>query len=457
MKLPTGYKTGTMTGEPLNANGTLNAGFAPGWSNASQTTLDTHYLYDASGNVVRTTDPDGVQSYAYYDKLGRKTVQVDGEKYTHKWEYNSEGNVTRETLFATPLGSVPVVGTVPTAASHANDRITTYIYDKSGNRLEETRENVVVHNGSGGNQNTVDATVKYTYNGLGQVLTKSEATGDDIQYSYDDGGRLIQEQREAFLDQTGAWVSPASAYTYDGLGNLVRTTASGSANAAARVSTYQYGSGGLLARQTDAANNFHEYFYDQLGRQILDRYQRTEANGTTTHTEGVLTSFDALGRVTEQTVASLVGGVWNKGDITSTAYNAFGDAIAIGINKAGSASSTWQQQNKYDRAGRLWATNIGDGVWKYFGYDKNGNQTIAVTSAGENFGNIQSAGKLFFSLADFTGEDAVSQTDVNATYTVYNARNLAVHVVEEDRQLSATSTPDLVTSPPIQCLRRGFE
>lgn len=433
--LPSGYKTGSW-------NGTA-------WTNATTSTLDTLYVYDALGNVVKTTDPEGNETYAYYDDLSRKTAQLDGEGYLTAWEYNSEGNVTKETRFATQFTGTTTTRSAPTVAADTdNDRVTEYTYDKVGNRLTEKRLNADLHDASNvGHTTTSDVTVTYTYNGLGQVLTKTEATGDLLTYVYDDGGRLEYETRPSYSDFENANVTPRVDYAYDGLGNLTRTEAQGKTTAGDRVTQYQYGAGGLLSKMTDAEGNETEYFYDKRGLTLVEQYTRTESDGTTVHTEARLSSHDQLGRVIEQTVGEKVGGVWAKGDITSMAYNAFGDVVATGINKSGTASSTWQQQNKYDLAGRMWATNSGDGVWKYVGYDQNGNQTIAVTSAGKDlYGIAANSSNTFFELGDFTSATAISQANVNATYTFYDSRNMATISVEEGRQLSSTSTLDLTSS-----------
>ncbi len=113
--------------------------------------------------------------------------------------------------------------------------------------------------------------------------------------------------------------------------------------------------------------------------------------------------------------------------------------VSVATNRSASdiASKGWQQENKYDLAGRVWATDSGDGVWKYFGYDKNGNQTVLVTSAGANM-----TGKT--GIADALS--GVSAANVNATYTVYDKRNLATSAVEEGRELSTTVTQTLTSS-----------
>ena len=58
------------------------------------------------------------------------------------------------------------------------------------------------------------------------------------------------------------------------------------------------------------------------------------------------------------------------------AYDAYGEIVTKGAN--GMA----QEHFAYDGAGRLWRTNSGDGVYKIYGYDKAGNQTLALASGG---------------------------------------------------------------------------
>ncbi|MCB5425960.1 LysM peptidoglycan-binding domain-containing protein [Altererythrobacter sp. CC-YST694] len=130
----------------------------------------------------------------------------------------------------------------------------------------------------------------------------------------------------------------------------------------------------------------------------------------------------------EQKVAAWINNAWQPGDVSRTEYNAFGDLVRSGINGA------WQQENKYDAAGRMWASNSGDGIWKYFGYDKNGNQTIAIISAGADLG-----GKTFNQARALIGD-----ANVNATYTVYDGRNLAVRIIEEGREYVESDTGNSV-------------
>ncbi|MGQ7829974.1 LysM peptidoglycan-binding domain-containing protein [Altererythrobacter sp. Z27] len=403
------------------------------------TALETSYQYDAVGNVVKVTDPNGNQTFSYYDLLGRKTTQIDGEGYRTDWVYNANGNVLSERRYWNKAAAAGTTAPPAVASDAALDRVTNFTYDLNGNRLTEARTGVVVHNGSGGTS-TVTATVSFLYNGLGQVTRKTEASGDQVNYTYDVGGRLMVEARQAFIDHTGASVTPTVDYYYDGLGNLTRTRQRGNANAAERVTTYGY-DGGKLRWMTNAEAQEGVitdgltiyYWYDRAGRQTGEYYTRYNSSGT--HTAGfdvVERRYDAAGRVTSNWLAIYNNGVSvDYGPRTVTTYNAHGEVVSVAVG------GVTQQQNRYDDAGRVWATSSGDGLWKFLGYDKNGNQTIAITSAGAAFGAATTFQAAF---------NQIGQTNVNATYTLYDKRGMATQVIEEGRQLTVGGAAQTLTT-----------
>lgn len=451
--VPSGsWRETTFSYDSLNRlTGSSIAGIKSGTFNGTSWVADTSaittaYEYDAVGNVVKATDANGNVTWSYYDVLGRKTAQIDGEGYRTDWTYNADGNVVSERRYWNKAAAPSSTTAPPAVTAHATfDRITNFTYDLNGNRLSEARTGVQVHNGSGG-YSSVTATVNYLYNGLGQVTRKTEATGDQVNYAYDSGGRLIVEARQSFVDQSGASVTPTVDYYYDGVGNLSRTRQRGNANAAERVTTYGY-DGGKLRWMRDAEaqdGNVTDglltyYWYDSAGRLTHEYYARYDsagaltknAAGATADFEGVLTAYDAAGRVTQKWQSAYNSSGWTDlGPRAVTAYNAFGEVVSVAIG------GVTQQQNQYDAAGRLVATNGGDGVWKHFGYDKNGNQTIAITSAGASL-----SGKTFDQAFAM-----IAQSDVNPTFTRYDKRNLALNVTETGRQLAVGGAAQTLTT-----------
>jgi YD repeat-containing protein len=459
------YRQTTFTYDNLNRLKTSTiAGVATGsWNGTTYVTstgpthdpITTSYDYDADGNVLKITDPNGATTWAWYDKLNRKTAQLDGEKYITAWTYDAEGNVLTETRYANQFAGTPSYGTVPTVSTNANDRKTTYTYDANGNRKSETRAGVIAWNvdpatgaltAAGG----TDAVISYNYNNIGQVIDKTVANVVTARYFYDNLGRMTSEQRASYTDANGTTnVTPSNAYLYDAAGHLVRQTQAGSNTGTYatvdRVTTYTYGAGGRLLTVTDAEGFTRSYGYDAAGNLVKDSYARrinttssSTSDWTTTSSEAILYQRDVLGRVVRQSSALNLGASgWNKLATQYTEYNAWGDVSRSGTNSNGS-TILWQVTNQYDGAGRLTGTNSGDGVWKFFGYDKAGNQTALITSAGYAF--TSSTG--FASALS----QATSNVNANATFTVFDKRGLATQVVEEGRERNTSAAENLTTS-----------
>lgn len=431
---------------------------------AAAQALTTSYLYDAGGNVVKLTDPNGNAVWSWYDGLGRKTAQLDGEQYLTKWSYDAEGNVLSETRYAAKYMGTPATGTVPSVSTNAADRITDFEYDLNGNRTKETRRNVAAWQvnattGALSAAGTTDSVIQYTYNALGQVTQKTVMGLVAAGYTYDATGRLTSETRGAFTDAGGTpGVTPTTNYAYDAIGDLVGTTqlgtSSGTYTAADRTTTYRYGEGGRLLSTTDAEaatttnpdDHIHLYFYDVAGRLRKDQYQR-EVNANTsvsdaaltTVTEAQVTSYDLAGRALTRAVYSAPSGTFTRIDFASFEYNAY-DQVTRQGSGANSGGAIYQAENRYDAAGRLLATNAGagtdGGVWKAFSYDRNGNQTGAIASAGYATSSASTFAGLFA---------AVTGADLNGTWTLYDGRGSATQVIEEGRELAAGTSQTLNT------------
>jgi YD repeat-containing protein len=426
-----GFRETTFTYDALNRLLTSSiSGVTTGaWNGSAYVTttgaLTTAYLYDAAGNVIRVTDPNGNATFRYYDALGRKTAEVDGAGYVTTWGYDNDTDVLTETRFATQFTGTPTTATAPTVTTHADDRTTDYSYDKFGNRTTESRRNVAVHNGSGGYQ-TVSATVTYAYNGLGQVVARTEATGDITSFFYDASGRLFEERRAALPN--GA--VPTVQYYYDAPGNLVRSVQLGAGvDAPARTMQYNFGAGGVLNSVIDAAGYTTQVSTDLVGRETGRKLTHNRGDGRVITTFDT-TYLDALGRASTHNLYeydAATGWDWTV-TMNTTYYNTFGEQTTHGGDQPTSM--------QYDAAGRVSATTSGDGVWKYFGYDANGNQTITITSAGENLSGLTFAQALA----------KVGQENVTATYSVYDKRGLATDVIEEGRRLSAGGALETLTT-----------
>ena len=154
-----------------------------------------------------------------------------------------------------------------------------YSVDSSGNRSSSS---------------TGNSTVTFTYNALGQVATRTEATGDSVTYAYDHAGRLASQTDSAFTDYTTTSVQRQTLYSYDALNDLTQTIERAAGTTGNdRTTTYTYGAGGRLASMTDAASFVMSYGYDAAGRVKKESWTRTKSDGSTTVTEAKAYRYDA--------------------------------------------------------------------------------------------------------------------------------------------------------------------
>ncbi|WP_158266337.1 HNH endonuclease [Allosphingosinicella deserti] len=405
--------------------------------------LTTSFEYDAAGNVIRQTDPNGNVIRNYYDKLGNRLEQIDQEGYMTSWRYDAEGNVTTDWRWATRV-EVYADGS-HTSPTSIDNRVTQFTYDRNGRRLSEQRW----LDGTKA-QASADSIIRYTYNALGQVLTKREATGDQTSYTYDNAGRLEKEQRAKFRDQTNNEVTPTTTYKYDGLNNLLRTTEGMSAE---RVTTYVYGAGGRLASMTNAAGDTFSYAYDRAGNVLRESYvrrrvQSISAQGAITYTdisEALLYVRDALGRVTGQGNATLVNGAWQAGIRQNIRYNTFGDVTGRG-SSAWASAPAYQEQFVYDVGSRLTASNSGDGVWRYFVSDKAGNQTLVVEDEGSDLAGKTLEQVIALSKGNGAAPGYVYVDRINTTAIGVDKRGQAIAQSAMKRQLNAATVVDVSTT-----------
>ncbi|HEY0959731.1 MAG TPA: LysM peptidoglycan-binding domain-containing protein [Novosphingobium sp.] len=395
--------------------------------------------YDAVGNIIVQIDGNLGSIYSFYDKNGKKTGQIDQAGYVTKWAYDHEGNVLQEKRFANKNINAIVAGGTLTfpAADGENDRVTDFTYDRNGRRKTESRQNVrigVVSGGEIGSEPLVTATITYTYNGLGLVTSKQEATGDTTSYGYDAIGRQTTITGQSYTDYNGSVVSNQQAITYDGLNNAIKSVENG-----ARTTTYTYGAGGRLLSSTDAAGNTTKYFYDATGHVTATSYRLVKADNSFRYVAQVL-KYDAAGQQASQKTFTSTDEVnWTQsGDMTDYFYNAYGEVIARGTNTNGNQANA-QEFNEYDKAGRLWRTNFNDGVTKAYMYDANGNATLLMQS----FGSMD----LRAAFTDINGMFASAA--VSKTFSVFDARNQLVKTIQSDSNNAGASPvkAEQVTTP----------
>ena len=308
---------GTKVSYSYNADGNL-ASVKTTKPGKKATVLETDYSYDAAGNLIGTTLPNGVVEARTYDRAGRLTsihatnpngVDVFGVDYT----LDPAGNPTQAD-FDKPSGAERLesysydslgrlTGYCVTAGCKGENKIA-YSYDQAGDRLTETIGKQVS---------------RYAYDALGELLSQTLPDGTKIPYSYDQNG-----------NETGA--GPWS-YAYN-LANELVSASNGSTTAA-----YSYdGDGNRLTGQVTGSNSSStSYIWDQ-NFSLPELAGTQDSSGTTLasyiYGVGPLAMIDATGAYRYYTTDQLgsiradtgpAGGVRDRGS-----YMPFGETLANG-------------------------------------------------------------------------------------------------------------------------------
>jgi RHS repeat-associated protein len=240
----------------------------------------TSYSYDAASNLIQTALPSG-NGYAEtrsYDKAGR-LIEVKNAKGTstlsdfnatldpagNPTRIDQTGSVSATTTYTYDVNDRLTSVCYQTSCPNSGDPLTTWTYDKVGNRLTEDRplfttrqyrynaDDELTGSGSGF---TFPGPVSYTYDTDGNEISRTASAGTTT-YTYDLAGRL----RSSVIGAT------TTTYSYDGDGNRVQAS---TGSAASKKTNYLWDVNGnlpQLALERDGNNALlRRYLYG--GRRI---------------------------------------------------------------------------------------------------------------------------------------------------------------------------------------------
>jgi RHS repeat-associated protein len=288
------------------------------------------YAYDTKGNLTKITYPDGSFQEFSVDGLGNVTSSINRRGNTIQYTYNNDGLLTKK--------------------QYTDSSSVSYGYDTRGNLTSVTdATGTITMQYNAANQITkitypTGRTLSYSYNADGQRTQIVSGDGYTVNYSYDTVGRL-----KTLTDATGKSII---SYDYDSAGRLIKET-----NGNGTYTTYEYDQQSQLTRlinykADNTVNSQFEYTYDNLGR----RTSMTTLEGTFQY------GYDATGQLTSV--------VTPDNRTIRYQYDAAGNRIAVTDNEI-ATNYTTNNLNQY--------TNVGNAVYTY---DKDGN-LISKTQVGQ--------------------------------------------------------------------------
>ena len=233
-----------------------------------------------------------------------------------------------------------------------------------------------------------DHVTTFGYDAVGNH-TRVTANGVATYIYYDVLGRQIATAAPARDRGDGTFLTPLTRMRHDAFGNLVEqivyargadtATQSGftfTADAADRKTLFMVDAMNRVIQTMDPEGTKRFASYDARGQlgfewQHLSNPLIGEGPPIRLQTQY---QYDRLGRQVE--TDQYRGQIFLQEERTVMEYNAFGEMVTRWVPGEGSESESFE----YDRAGRLWRTNTGDGVWKVFLYDLAGRATAEIRS-----------------------------------------------------------------------------
>jgi RHS repeat-associated protein len=397
----------------------------------------TRYTYDSSGRTLTIVKPDGASTTTYAYAANQTTVTDPAGKWK-TFTSDAFGNLL------TVTEPDPNLGTVATNYTYNNAN---QLIQVSMARAHINQTRTFQWTGSDLTQaiNPENGTVNYTYDGAHHVLTRSDAKGQQTNYTYDINGRLTLTQH-----LVGGTVDPTQTITYyydslpgNGYQAPFQNLPSGCcSNTAGRLAAVQFPNSNPNAKSNDPGAGasvqqvIYLYSYSQAGRVTFQDLRLTGAGYASPLDLYASYAWDNMGRMTSlsyplngpQTAMTYdaMSNLSQATEVTCLSYDQSGDCLTSG--PAPMASGT------YNFAGQLTALNYNNfslrtytpGTWyqtethTYNSLMQLTNTTSTTSSGAQslnmtyNFSTTQNNGRIVSS------SDAVTGENVSYTYDSLN-------------------------------------
>ena len=304
----------------------------------------TKFGYDSLGRPMRTTYPDGSNSYISYDSLGRRTAQTDQAGRTRRFEYDKNGRLTAVILSE---AEDPNNGFILTHPRYE------FEYDVYGN-LITVRDNVKQYGLRGQANFSLDRTdareTKFTYNEIHKQTGRILHDGKTETKVYDANGLLIKAmdlsghvtgfeynsrgllEYRKFYDSNSLYPDDPNAQfkiAYDKLSRQTSITVTDFAPDTDVNSVYQcwYDAEGRIEQLFSPQGYVRYGYYDNTSRMS---YVYTPTIADSNVVDSKLSYFyDALGRLEEVEVNRRNGTVPDSNEIITYAYDELGSLESI--------------------------------------------------------------------------------------------------------------------------------
>jgi len=416
-------------------------------------TATTSYVYDANGNLIRTTDPMWVSSYFVYDAQNRKVADVAADGQITAYTYNANDQVIATTAYATRLNSTQLsslssesAATTPPVrlpsllpAANTNDRWSWNIYDAAGRLIENIDALGYATTYSYDGADRMVATTQYATSLPGATLVTLKTTPPPSKPVLPTIDATNDRTTRTFYDADGrvAGVLDADGYLtqtfYDDAGLKTQTIAYANQPASSYWATGSLQD--LVAHLTVSSDDIHNWWvYDAAGnlRASIDgegdttRYDAYTAAGFAGTVTAGQTLDPATLIATPPTMANLPAATGTL-EVTSYTYDAYGHVLTRTLTLIGGTTETTTYT--YDSAYNLTSVSTASSSSATGGADGR-TATVKYDGLGRKIAKLSGVGSA--ALAALGASPTQAQIDaVWASYGTSYAYDAAGHLIRQ--------------------------
>ncbi|MEP7286647.1 MAG: DUF6531 domain-containing protein, partial [Chloroflexota bacterium] len=408
--------------------------------------LITTSLYDAAGNLVKTTDVTGNATFTVYDSLNRpiKTVRSASQPAYNILTDPSLANYLVSTTTDKDLVDTTDYDTMGRVkrTQDALGNFTLFGYDGLGQQVKTIRfaskptydlvADPSLTNYRYSMNPDQDLITQTAYDAAGRVMYTTDSLGRNTWTGYDGLGRVIRTVRNAVGTATDGGVRDPRSATYNPVVSQSDVD---------QITLTTYDSNGYVLWTQDPLGRKTWFAYDSIGRQI-----KTIVNAVGTATDGgprdprsagYILSTNADQDLVTQTIYDAKGRVAatldSAGNRTQFAYDALDRRaktitnFVTGIYNATRPDQDLISTTIYDLAGRVALTTDARGTQTAFSYDRVGRQVIVTQAVGTSLATMSytcydKGGRVLRTLRNWTNDKtqpSPDARDVNGSF-LYN-------------------------------------
>ena len=424
----------------------------------------TSYVYDAYGQVIKKTNPDGTMNLTAYDGLQR-------EKATY---FLGSENGTKQILTKTSYEfagyNFDIYSALDTSASHSCKGLkttkTTYITENKqviSETLTDIKEHTIYEKTNGETKRTS------AYYANGQLARQTDALGNITKYEYGYLNKVTKTYTPFNTKSDGSVNYSVTENQYDKNGNvtLAKQTVQKQDSDTVKysVTENQYNAQGLLTQVTlsgtgSSEKNITQYFYNNAGIQTKMYTGLSSANDTDYMTTNY--EYDAWGHLVRTTDST----GYNSG---ATTYDLNGNALTVTDANGNVTTNTYDALNRVLTANTV-CSDTSKNVSKSYVYDNMGRVRSKTANGVQTsyqydiFGRVYQElspksfkGYFYEGVSQYAKEQLVGinhQTMYSSTQYEYDAE-MRIAQVKESGNLTATYTYDANGNKVSETLANG--